>query len=324
MAERSARVRRWLVPAVVVVALLLVGGAVLVWSGGGGEGGDAERAGDGDGDPDGGGGGPGTTDRRETSSTTAPETAPTTATPDRPEDTTMRPRWRPTAGLSWQWQLDGGPIDTSVEVDVYDVDLFETPSSTVAELHDQGRRVICYFSAGSWEPYRPDAGDYPEEVIGTPVEGWPDERWLDIRRLDVLRPLLAARVDLCVEKGFDGVEPDWMDNHVQDTGFPITADDQLRFNRMLAEMAHERGLAIGLKNDLGQVAELAEVFDFAVVEQCAEFGECGDVVPFVDRGKPVFHAEYDLPVSEFCAESRRLGLSSIRKRLDLDPWRETC
>ena len=234
------------------------------------------------------------------------------------------PRWRPTAGLTWQWQLDGEPIDTSVDADVYDVDLFTTPAETVAELHAQGRRVICYLSAGSWEPYRPDAGDYPEDVLGGPVEGWPDERWIDVRRLDVLRPLLAARLDLCVEKGFDGVEPDWMDSHTQDTGFPIGYDDQLRFNRMLAELAHERGLAIGLKNDLDQVAELAGLFDFAVVEQCAEFGECEGLAAFVERDKPVFHAEYDLPVSEFCAESRRLGLSSIRKRVELDAWRETC
>jgi hypothetical protein len=233
-------------------------------------------------------------------------------------------RWRPTKGLTWQWQLDGEPIDQSVEADVYDVDLFETPAETVAALHGQGRRVICYFSAGSWEPYRPDADAYPASVMGGPVDGWPDERWLDIRQLDVLRPLIAARLDLCAEKGADGAEPDWMDNYVQDTGWDLTAEHQLAFNRMVADLAHERGLAIGLKNDLGQVAELADTFDFAVVEQCAEFDECGELVPFLDRGKPVFHAEYDLPVSEFCAESRRLGLSSIRKRLDLDAWRESC
>lgn len=262
--------------------------------------------------------------------TRPPPSPPATTAPPAPtptEEAPMAPRpprWRPAAGLTWQWQLDGEPIDTSVDADVYDVDLFMTPADTVAELHRQGRRVICYLSAGSWEPYRPDAGDYPADVVGGPIEGWPDERWLDVRRLDVLRPLLAARLDLCAEKGFDGVEPDWMDSHTQDTGFAITYDDQLRFNRMLADLAHERGLAIGLKNDLDQVAALADVFDFAVVEQCAEFGECGELAAFVERGKPVFHAEYDVPVSEFCAESRRLGLSSIRKRVGLDAWRETC
>jgi hypothetical protein len=313
------------VAAAVVVALLVVGGLVLVL-----------RSGGGNGDDEAGRSGADRTTSTRPPETTTPATKPpttttvpttgtttTTAAPN-PPGGNMGARWRPTKGLTWQWQLDGGSIDTSVDADVYDVDLFTTPAGTVADLHGRGRKVICYFSAGSWEPYRPDAGDYPNALMGGPVEGWPDERWLDVRQVDVLRPVLAARFDLCAEKGFDGVEPDWMDSHTQDTGFPISADDQLRFNRMLADMAHERGLAIGLKNDLGQVAELADVFDFAVVEQCAEYGECGELAPFLDRDKPVFHAEYDLAVTDFCTESQRLGLSSIRKRLDLDSWRETC
>jgi hypothetical protein len=232
--------------------------------------------------------------------------------------------WRPRTGLSWQWQLDGASIDQSVDADVYDVDLFETPTSTVNALKAQGVRVVCYFSAGSWEPGRPDSHSFPAGLLGGPVDGWPDERWLDIRELDTLRPLLASRMDLCAEKGFDGVEPDWLDLHEQDTGFDISGDDQLAFNLAIAEMAHERGLAIGLKNDLGQVDEMADVFDFAVVEECAQFDECEALTPFVDRDKPVFHAEYELETSAFCAESRRLGLSSIRKNVSLDAWRETC
>lgn len=239
---------------------------------------------------------------------------------ERPE----RDWWHPSRGLSWQWQLDGKPIDLSVDAEVFDVDLWATPESTVDELHHQDRKVICYLSAGSWEPYRPDAERFPAAVIGPPVAGWPDERWLDIRRLDVLEPLMADRFDLCRDKGFDAVEPDWMDNHTQDTGFDITAEDQLRYNRRLAEMAHERGLAIGLKNDLGQIPELVDTFDFAVVESCFTYDECHLVQPFLDRDKPVFHAEYDLPTSSFCETARRMGLSSIRKRWNLDAWRETC
>jgi hypothetical protein len=233
-------------------------------------------------------------------------------------------RWHPERGLTWQWQLSDEPIDLTVDAQVYDIDLFNNSAATVQALHQRGRRVICYLSAGSWEPYRPDSANFPPEVMGGPVAGWPDERWLDVRRVEVLRPLMTARLDLCQAKGFDGVEPDWLDNHMQDTGFPLTSADQLRYNRMLADLAHERGLAIGLKNDLGQVDELAELFDFAVVEQCAEFDECGALRSFLDRGKPVFHAEYHLARDEFCPVARSLGLSSIRKRIELDAWREVC
>ncbi|HEY3140192.1 MAG TPA: endo alpha-1,4 polygalactosaminidase [Acidimicrobiales bacterium] len=263
-----------------------------------------------------------TTSHTEPSTETPPSSVDTTAPP--PSEPTIEPAWwRPAKGLTWQWQLDGH-VDMSVDAEVYDVDLFETPASTVQTLHEQGRKAICYFSAGSWEPYRPDSDAFPASVKGGSVQGWPDERWLDIRQLDVLRPLLASRLDLCAERGFDGVEPDWLDGYQADTGFPLTAADQLAFNRMLADMAHERHLAIGLKNDLDQVKDLADLYDFAVVEQCAEYGECEALIPFLDRNKPVFHAEYDLTVPEFCAESRRLGLSSIRKRIELGPWRETC
>lgn len=231
--------------------------------------------------------------------------------------------WRPKPRLSWQWQLSGR-IDTSVRAAVFDVDLFETPKPTVTKLHRAGRKVICYTSAGSAENWRPDYRRYPRRILGKKVDGWAGERWVDIRRLNVFRPIWAARLDQCKRKGFDAVEPDWMDGYKHDTGFPLTAAHQLAFNRMLARMAHQRGLAIGLKNDLDQIPRLVGVMDFAVNEQCAEFNECRELTPFIRAGKAVFHAEYKLPLSRFCPQSRRLGLSSIRKRLELPAARQAC
>ncbi|MEV6105537.1 endo alpha-1,4 polygalactosaminidase [Streptomyces sp. NPDC051940] len=236
---------------------------------------------------------------------------------DRPPD-----HWRPTAGLPWQWQLSGR-VDTSVDVPVYDIDGFENDEAVVRELHAAGRKVICYVNAGAWESFRPDADAFPREVRGR-GNGWPGERWLDIRRRDVLRPLMAARFEMCAAKGFDGVEPDLMDAYTNDTGFPLTAADQLAYNRMLAGLAHERGLAVGLKNDLEQIPELHGDFDFAVNEECAQFEECEALTPFVRDGKPVFHVEYELDTDEFCAATGALGLSSMRKRLELGAWREEC
>ncbi|MFC7219756.1 endo alpha-1,4 polygalactosaminidase [Streptomyces polyrhachis] len=238
------------------------------------------------------------------------------------EDREPGEHWRPRPGQPWQWQLSGR-VDTSVDVPVYDIDGFENDASVVAELHAAGRKVICYVNAGAWEEYRPDADRFPDSVLGE-GNGWAGERWLDIRRLDVLRPLMAARFDMCADKGFDAVEPDLMDGFANDTGFDLTAQDQLTYNRMLAALAHERGLAVGLKNDVEQIPELLPDFDFAVNEECAENGECADLRPFTTAGKAVFHVEYELPPSAFCRQSRRLHLSSMRKRLDLGVWREAC
>ncbi len=154
-----------------------------------------------------------------------------------------QPAWIPEPGTSWQWQLTG-TIDESVAADLYNVDLFDTDRSLVSSLHAQGRHVICYMSAGSWERWRSDARRFPESVRGR-SNGWSGERWLDIRRLQVLKPLMRERLDRCVRKGFDGVEFDNVDGYANRTGFRLTGRDQLEYNSWLARAAHARGLAAG-------------------------------------------------------------------------------
>jgi hypothetical protein len=231
--------------------------------------------------------------------------------------------WRPRAGLTWQWQLSG-KLDRSVDAQVYDVDGQDTSAADVAALKAAGRRTICYVNAGAWEKWRPDAGKFPKAVLGKELDGWPGERWLDIRQWKTLEPILAARFDTCKAKGFDAVEPDNVDGYANKSGFPLSAADQLTFNRRLADLAHRRGLAVGLKNDVDQAATLAPVFDFAVNEECAQYNECDKLTVFVKAGKPVFHVEYETESGGFCPESRKRGFSSMRKKPELDAWRETC
>ncbi|MGW5350701.1 endo alpha-1,4 polygalactosaminidase [Streptomyces sp. NPDC004031] len=242
--------------------------------------------------------------------------------PDRPDDRAAAGRWQPRPGVAWQWQLSG-TLDTSVDVPVYDIDGFENDTAAVTRLHTAGRHVICYVNAGAWESFRPDAKNFPTALLGR-GDGWDGERWLDIRALDRLRPLMAARFDMCRTKGFDAVEPDLLDGYTNTTGFPLTAADQLAYNRMIASLAHDRGLSVALKNDLGQVPDLLPDFDFSVDEQCAQYGECERLAPFIAAGKPVFHVEYDLRTDQFCPEARKRGFSSMRKRLSLDAWRDPC
>ncbi len=231
--------------------------------------------------------------------------------------------WRPPPGTSWQWQLQG-TIDTTIDVEMYDIDLFDTPEQTIADLGADGRVVICYFSAGSWEDWRPDAGDYPAVVLGNTLAGWPDEKWVDIRRLDLLGPILEARLDLARSKGCTGIEPDNVDAYQNSSGFPLVAADQLVFNRWLAAEAHQRGLSIGLKNDLDQVADLVAEFDWALNEQCFEYAECALLQPFIDAGKAVFGVEYSGDETVFCPTFNALGYSWLKKEEDLGVWRIDC
>jgi hypothetical protein len=230
--------------------------------------------------------------------------------------------WRPAPGTAWQWQLSG-TVDTSVDVPVYDVDGFENDAAVVARLHAAGRHVVCYVNVGAWESFRPDADDFPKSLLGR-GDGWKGERWLDIRARDRLRPLMAARFEMCRKKGFDAVEPDLVDGYANTTGFPLTADDQLAYNRMIADLAHDRGMGVALKNDVDQVPELVRDFDFSVDEECVRYGECAGLSPFVAAGKAVLHVEYDADPADFCARTRRLGFSSMVKHPALDAWREAC
>ena len=125
-------------------------------------------------------------------------------------------------------------------------------------------------------------------------------------------------------KGFDAVEPDNVDAYQNDSGFPLSADDQRAFNVWIANQAHARGLSVGLKNDAEQVAVLAPYFDFAVVEQCFQYKECNSYLPFVEQGKAVFVAEYKVRPPRFCKRSKRLGFSTIFKRLALNSFRRAC
>lgn len=225
--------------------------------------------------------------------------------------------WTPAPGATVQVQLSGR-VDTTVDAQVFYVDGDETSRSTVAALHAKGARVVCYLSAGSWEDYRRDARTYPRRVLGRRLDGWPRERWVDIRRRGVLLRIIGRRLDRCARKGFDAADFDNVDGYANRTGFPLTARDQLRFNRALARAAHARGMSASLKNDVGQTRQLVRAFDFALNEECLVYAECARYRPFLDAGKAVFHIEYRAGP---CAVP---GFSSIRKRLSLDAYVARC
>jgi len=226
-------------------------------------------------------------------------------------------------GTSWQWQLSGN-IDTNIQVEMFDLDLYEAPTETMRALQDKGVIVICYFSAGSWENFRTDAQRFPATLLGRTMDNWPDEKWLDIRDIDQLGKVMRARLDLAVAKGCDGVEPDNVDGYDNNTGFPLSYDDQIRYNKWLAREAHRRGLSIGLKNDLEQIKDLVNDFDWALNEECFQYNECEPLVTFVNQGKAVFGVEYNGNVSDFCPKANQMNFDWLLKNIELDAKRISC
>lgn len=256
-------------------------------------------------------------------SMTTPESS---AVPLSPK-TSLALRWVPIAGASWQIQFASSDVKVLNDTDVYDVDMYDTPPEKINELHAARKKVICYVNAGAYEDWRVDSADFPTTILGKNY--WPGEKWLDIRRIDLLSPILSKRIDFCATKGFDGIEFDNINGFENDTGFPLTAEDQIKFNKWLASESHKRRLAVGLKNNSTQVTDLVEAFDFAITESCAVEGWCTDFQAFIDAGKPVFAIEYkdtidSIKFQELCKTYTPKKYSMIFKNRELDAFAEYC
>jgi hypothetical protein len=241
-----------------------------------------------------------------------------------PGHAATKPTWRKLAATATFHIQFAGKLDTRIGAKVFEIDGQNASKATVTRLHKSGRKVICYLSAGSVESYRPDARAVPKSVIGKTLDGWPDERWLDVRRTSVLLPIMAKRVADCARKKFDAVEFDNVDGFANDTGFPITAAQQVRYDQALAALAHRHGMAAVLKNAPALVPALVRHFDGALVEQCAQYDECGAWTPFVRARKPVWDLEYAVPHARACAAGRAAGIQVQRKHLNLDAYRRPC
>ena len=240
----------------------------------------------------------------------------------------------------WDWQL-AVPVkinpDTSIKI--YDIDMFENEKSTAIQtLHGKGYKVICYLDVGSWENWRDDAAAFPSRILGAVYSGFSDERWLDIRDVNsaksqtgmALANILSARFNRAKTMGCDAIEPDNIDGYDktahESSGFPLTYEDQMFFNLWVATEVHNRGMLVGLKNDINQAhdSRIYTAFDFVVSEQCFQYNECGYFSDFLRLNKPVFLAEYKLALSKICPKAKASRISAIKKRPALNAIREDC
>ncbi|OWZ37247.1 endo alpha-1,4 polygalactosaminidase precursor [Cryptococcus neoformans c8] len=209
-----------------------------------------------------------------------------------------------------------------INADVYIVDGEGTSEDTIAQYHADGKTVICYFSAGTWEPGRSDADEFdPTCVCGSggsfggnacssndnKLSGW-NEWWLDIHSascISKVESIMSARISSFVAKGCDGVDPDNVDSFANsDQLHGNTAEDQVNYLLWLSFTARSQGLMIDLKNagsllvdDNGDAtsyqSEIVEAFDFAVIESCHEYEECDTYDSFLAAGKPEIQIEYE-------------------------------
>jgi hypothetical protein len=223
--------------------------------------------------------------------------------------------WRPGTGvLPWQWELDHEIVTTSAadmgtgdttytgdaaaDPAVYDIDGFDNTAADVAALHALGKKVICYIEIGAAESYRPDYAQFPAADLGSAVPDYPQEKYLNIDDAAVVT-IIEARIAMCEQKGFDGIEPDIDDSYTDPTGFTISEADNVAYIASLSTYAHSLGIAWGLKNggDGGDpatfIADVLPSVDFAVVEEPFYLGTIGSFEPMLaSAGIGMFVAEY--------------------------------
>jgi len=214
------------------------------------------------------------TDQTEPPTATAPSTAtapPTTAGP-RPSLIALPP-----ANAPLDYQLGGAyPPDTDVAV----------LSRDRTAAPDPARYNICYVNGFQSQPDEASLWlDEHSDLLlrddsGTPLidPEWPDEYILDIStpaNRAHLTDIVGAWIDGCATSGFQAVEIDNLDTYTRFSD-QLTEDQAVDFARQLAQRAHANGLAIGQKNSAELLPRRTEIsFDFAVVEQCSEYDECG-------------------------------------------------
>jgi len=240
--------------------------------------------------------------------------------------------WKGKVGSTWNYVL-GNKINLATEkAEVLEIDVNKS-AELIQEYHNAGKKVICYFSGGSYEHFRPDAKQLKEHdgliSYDDKLHGW-DEYYLDIRRSS-LRPIMKERIKLAKEKHCDGIEADNLDvcNNVKH--LHLSPSDCVEYAKYLAQTAHDYDISIGLKNSRYIADKVAKDFDFAINESCFTHGEyCHKYKElFLDDGKAVFSINYNNYLkhkggfSAICKHINGLPISMIVKEsqtLKQDGW----
>ncbi|GAA3130251.1 endo alpha-1,4 polygalactosaminidase [Streptomyces rectiviolaceus] len=199
----------------------------------------------------------------------------------------------PEADAVFDYQL-GGPYAPDDAVQAVSRDRSAEPA--------KGLYNVCYVNAFQtqpgddaitwWKKKHPDLLLKDDDGSLVIDDDW-EEPLLDISTPGKRRELMdvvGPWIDGCAESGHDAVEPDNLDSYERSDDL-LTPEHAADFAKLLAERAHDRGLAIAQKNTTDLLPERDRIgFDFAVVEECAAYKECGDFADAYDD--KVFAVEY--------------------------------
>jgi len=177
------------------------------------------------------------------------------------------------------------------DTDMVIVDLFDIESSSIASYANNGVTVVCRFSAGTWEHWRPDNMEFDDNAIGNNVDGWPGEKWLDTVSGEV-KKMMLNRITLAKQKSCHAIEVVKVNGYAHDTSFDLYPGETKSYILQLATKAHSEGLLFGLNGSQEISGDAANFVDFAVAENCIASGTCCRFKEYIKLNKPVFAVEY--------------------------------
>ena len=206
-----------------------------------------------------------------------------------------------------------------------------TIESSVSAIHAMGAHAICYVDAGTAENWRSDYGKFDPSELGGNVPGWPGEEFINAADwatsvpsgYETLQTIMANRIALCQEEGFDAIEADnvdaYSDGNIGD--FTLTMAQEETYIDQLVAITHSDGLAFFLKNEINGdslITTEAPIVDGEIDEQCWQYSECSALDVFVQEGKPLLNVEYQsFAEATLCAEANAFPMATIQAGVDL-------
>lgn len=216
---------------------------------------------------------------------------------------------------SWVLNAWGPQEPLSTKGDLIILDASIQSAATIKKQKAQGKKVVCYISAGTIENWRPDAKEALSTAsLGKKYKGFEStEQWVNVLEWESVKPIMSARISEASSKGCDAVELDNLDCHDAATScVPGASKDALKkkeieYIKWLSNTAHSKGLAVGLKNVNGIVDDVLSYGDFAVEEgnPGSEFGKFGK---FTDQNKAVVSVQYNDQGGQVCANAKKYGM----------------
>ncbi|KAH8656659.1 glycoside hydrolase superfamily [Tricladium varicosporioides] len=213
--------------------------------------------------------------------------------------------------LSLEVVINKNNPEISPSVEIFEIDLFRNEASTIDLLHKLGKKVICYFSAGTVEEMRPDYNLFDQRDFGMRLADWHGETYVNISSPRVWK-LMKERIKLASDKGCDAIEPDNTDIYSNDGGgLDITAQDAIIYVEKLAQESRSYNMSMGLKNSQEILWDVSHLIEFAVNEECSYSIQkwCIPYTNFTNPTtpgmipRPVYHVEYvnktDIPTNEW-------------------------